>query len=116
MSDKLVAATVTIGNNPLLSDRVAGVGLAPLRFDRCFVRKASYTAEASMLKKALLFGVVALASVGTALAQGKAQLIIESWRNDDLKVWRNTIIPAFTKKHPDIAPNFEIVVAPALND
>src|SRR5258708_35288416 len=81
---------------------VAGVALAPLRFDRCFVRKASYTAETPMLKKALLFGVLALASVGTALAQGKAQLIIESWRNDDLKVWRDTIIPAFTKKHPDI--------------
>ena len=35
-------------------------------------------------------------------AQGKVQLIIESWRNDDLKIWRDSIIPAFTKKHPDI--------------
>jgi len=59
-----------------------------------------------MLKKALLLGVVALASVGTALAEGKVQLIIESWRNDDLKVWRDTIIPAFTKKHPEIAVVF----------
>jgi raffinose/stachyose/melibiose transport system substrate-binding protein len=46
--------------------------------------------------------------VGQVLAQGKAQLTIESWRNDDLKVWRDTIIPAFTKKHP----NIEIVFAP----
>src|SRR5260221_4066788 len=68
-----------------------------------------------MLKKALLFGVLALASVGTALAQGKAQLIIESWRNDDLKVWRDTIIPAFTKKHPDIAVVFSPIAPTEYN-
>jgi raffinose/stachyose/melibiose transport system substrate-binding protein len=55
-----------------------------------------------------LLGLLALASAGQALAQGKVQLTIESWRNDDLKIWRDTIIPAFTKKNP----NIEIVFAP----
>src|ERR1700730_3025117 len=55
-----------------------------------------------------LLGVLALASAGQALAQGKIQLTIESWRNDDLKIWRDTIIPAFTKKNS----NIEIVFAP----
>ncbi|HXO96190.1 MAG TPA: extracellular solute-binding protein, partial [Chthoniobacterales bacterium] len=61
-----------------------------------------------MLKKAFLLGVVALAGVGMVRAEDKVQLVVESWRNDDLKVWRDTIIPAFTKKHPNIA----IVFAP----
>jgi len=56
-----------------------------------------------MLKKAFLLGVVALAGVGMVRAEDKVQLVVESWRNDDLKVWRDTIIPAFTKKHPNIA-------------
>ena len=63
-----------------------------------------------MLKRFAVFllGILALASAGQALAQGKIQLTIESWRNDDLKIWRDTIIPAFTKKNP----NIEIVFAP----
>src|SRR5215468_6436525 len=63
-----------------------------------------------MFKKfaTFLLVILALASVGQALAQGKVQLTIESWRNDDLKIWRDTIIPTFTKKNP----NIEIVFAP----
>jgi raffinose/stachyose/melibiose transport system substrate-binding protein len=49
-----------------------------------------------------LLGLVCLASVGGVWAQGKVQLTIESWRNDDLKIWRDTILPAFMKNHPDI--------------
>jgi raffinose/stachyose/melibiose transport system substrate-binding protein len=49
-----------------------------------------------------LLGLVSLAGVGSVWAQGKAQLTIESWRNDDLKIWRDTILPAFAKKHPEI--------------
>src|SRR5215471_17512623 len=56
----------------------------------------------------LLLVILVLASMGHAIAQGKVQLTIESWRNDDLKIWRDTIIPAFTKKNP----NIEIVFAP----
>lgn len=40
-----------------------------------------------------------------ALAQS---LVIESWRNDDLAIWRDTIIPAFNAQSPDI----EVVFAP----
>jgi raffinose/stachyose/melibiose transport system substrate-binding protein len=55
-----------------------------------------------------LLGILALACTGQALAQGKIRLTIESWRNDDLKIWRDPLIPAFAKKNPDI----EIVLAP----
>ena len=61
-----------------------------------------------MCKKLIWLGLLALTAFGNYSAQGKTQLIIESWRNDDLKIWRDTIIPAFTKKHPDI----EIVFSP----
>ncbi|MDR7124298.1 ABC transporter substrate-binding protein [Pseudotabrizicola sp. 4114] len=37
---------------------------------------------------------------GPALAQ--TTLTIESWRNDDLLIWQDTIIPAFNAQHPDI--------------
>lgn len=30
------------------------------------------------------------------------KLTIESWRNDDAKIWNDVIIPAFKKSHPDI--------------
>src|ERR1700721_2632480 len=53
-----------------------------------------------------LFGLAFLAGVGSVWAEGKAQLTIESWRNDDLKIWRDTIIPAFVKKHPEIGVVF----------
>jgi len=53
-----------------------------------------------------LFGLALLAGVGSVWAEGKAQLTIESWRNDDLKIWRDTIIPAFVKKHPEIGVVF----------
>ncbi|AEG94109.1 candidate ABC type sugar transport system, periplasmic component [Ramlibacter tataouinensis TTB310] len=33
-------------------------------------------------------------------------LTIESWRNDDLAIWRDQIIPAFEKQHPDIKVRF----------
>jgi raffinose/stachyose/melibiose transport system substrate-binding protein len=55
-----------------------------------------------------LLGLLLFASIGQVMAQGKVQLTIESWRNDDLKIWRDTIIPAFTKKNP----NIEVVFAP----
>lgn len=47
----------------------------------------------------------------TALTVGQASaetvtLTIESWRNDDLAIWQQTIIPAFEAKHPEIKLNF----------
>jgi raffinose/stachyose/melibiose transport system substrate-binding protein len=34
-------------------------------------------------------------------------LIIESWRNDDLPIWRDVIIPAFNERYPDIRVEFQ---------
>jgi raffinose/stachyose/melibiose transport system substrate-binding protein len=46
----------------------------------------------------------------TAVADvGPAKLTIESWRNDDLKIWEDQLIPAFNKHYPDI----EVIFAPA---
>ena len=44
---------------------------------------------------------------GPALAQ--TTLTIESWRNDDLTIWQDTIIPAFNAQHPD----FTVVFSPS---
>ncbi|MCM2502646.1 ABC transporter substrate-binding protein [Aureimonas altamirensis] len=44
--------------------------------------------------------LAALGLSGPALAQ--TTLTIESWRNDDLPVWQEKIIPAFEAKHPEI--------------
>ncbi|MFO1351179.1 MAG: ABC transporter substrate-binding protein [Gammaproteobacteria bacterium] len=35
------------------------------------------------------------------------ELVIESWRNDDIDIWNGTIIPAFSKAHPDIKVKFQ---------
>ena len=49
---------------------------------------------------ALVFGAVACVG-GAAMAADKT-LTIESWRNDDIDIWTDKIIPAFNKKYPDI--------------
>ena len=46
--------------------------------------------------------------LGSATGQ-KSKLVIESWRNDDLKTWQTQIIPAFNKTYPDI----EVIFAPS---
>ena len=55
------------------------------------------------LKLALL-GTTLLAAA-TAQAED-VTLNIESWRNDDLPIWQETIIPAFEARHPGIKLNF----------
>jgi raffinose/stachyose/melibiose transport system substrate-binding protein len=46
----------------------------------------------------------------TVTASGeKVTLTIESWRNDDLQIWEDTIIPAFEAANPDI----DVVFAPS---
>ena len=42
---------------------------------------------------------------GTAVAED-VTLTIESWRNDDLAIWQDKIIPAFEAAHPGIKLNF----------
>ena len=59
-----------------------------------------------MKQSALTFSLtLGLALLGLASAQ-KTSLTIESWRNDDLKIWRDSIIPAFEKKYPNITVTF----------
>jgi len=43
-----------------------------------------------------------------AAVEENATLVIESWRNDDLAIWEDVIIPAFNAHYPDI----EVVFAP----
>ena len=50
-------------------------------------------------------GAAILASASPAFAQ--TTLTIESWRNDDLQIWNEKIIPAFQKAHPDIKVVFQ---------
>ncbi|MBL4787030.1 MAG: carbohydrate ABC transporter substrate-binding protein [Cohaesibacteraceae bacterium] len=42
----------------------------------------------------------------TALQAQAGELIIESWRTDDLSIWQDQIIPAFNKVHPNIKVTF----------
>lgn len=55
--------------------------------------------------KLTLLGSTLLASAGGALAQ-EVTLTVESWRNDDLQIWQEKIIPAFEAKNPGIKINF----------
>src|SRR5262245_25046153 len=50
----------------------------------------------------------AAAAPTTAATGEKVTLTIESWRNDDLKIWSDSIIPAFEAKNP----NIHVVFAP----
>ena len=54
---------------------------------------------------------LSLALMGTALTMTSAAaqdvtLTIESWRNDDLTLWQDKIIPAFEAEHPGIKVQF----------
>jgi len=54
-------------------------------------------------KSLLIAAAMGVAGSGLATA---ADLTIESWRNDDLTIWQDKIIPAFEAKHPDIKVTF----------
>ena len=58
------------------------------------------------MKKTTL-GLALLASTMlVGVAQAETTLIIESWRNDDLTLWQDKIIPAFEAANPDIKVKF----------
>jgi len=57
---------------------------------------------------ALLLGTSMLTMTGAAFAQDKT-ITIESWRNDDLPIWNEKLIPAFEKANPGI----KVVFAPS---
>lgn len=56
----------------------------------------------------LILVLVAALVPSSTLAQDKVTITIESWRNDDLPIWEDVIIPAFNAQYPDI----EVVFAP----
>ena len=59
------------------------------------------------MEKSKLIGAMLASTLiaGTATAQD-VTLTIESWRNDDLAIWQDKIIPAFEAEHPGIKLNF----------
>ena len=59
--------------------------------------------KTATIKGALLASTL-LAATGAAAQD--AELIIESWRNDDLAIWQDKIIPAFEAEHPGIKVKF----------
>ncbi|WP_136439519.1 ABC transporter substrate-binding protein [Pacificoceanicola onchidii] len=59
-----------------------------------------------MKRNTLTLALATTALVATSAFAQDATLTIESWRNDDLKLWQTEIIPAFEAKHPGIKVNF----------
>ena len=55
--------------------------------------------------KGLLLASSILGTAGLAHAED-VTLTIESWRNDDLAIWQEKIIPAFEASHPGIRVTF----------
>ena len=58
------------------------------------------------MKKIILGGFAATLMLGASTAAYAVDLTIESWRNDDLTIWQDTILPAFMASHPDINVTF----------
>jgi len=60
-----------------------------------------------MRKTTLVNAMLATAFIaGPAAAVEDVTLVIESWRNDDLAIWQDKIIPAFESGHPGIKLKF----------
>jgi len=62
----------------------------------------------TLTRKLATLSLSILAATASAQALSANKLVIESWRNDDTKIWNDIIIPAFNKQHPDI----EVVFSP----
>ncbi|MGR3635741.1 MAG: ABC transporter substrate-binding protein [Shimia sp.] len=59
-----------------------------------------------MTHKILKMALASTALVATTAYAEDATLIIESWRNDDLALWQEKIIPAFEAENPGIKVKF----------
>lgn len=59
-----------------------------------------------MKQHILSLALASTALVATHAAAEDVTLTIESWRNDDLALWQEKIIPAFEAKHPGIKLRF----------
>ncbi len=55
-----------------------------------------------MNRKTLSLALLSTTLVATSAYAQDATLTIESWRNDDLALWQDKIIPAFEAEHPGI--------------
>ncbi|MCW6510698.1 ABC transporter substrate-binding protein [Lichenifustis flavocetrariae] len=60
----------------------------------------------TMITAWAMAGSALVAAAAPALA-ADATLKIESWRNDDLQIWQEKIIPDFEKSHPGIKVTFQ---------
>lgn len=65
----------------------------------------------TFLSSLMVLVFLLLMSLSVAVAQDDVSgtLLIESWRNDDLTIWQDTIIPAFNAHYP----NIEVTFAPS---
>lgn len=59
-----------------------------------------------MKRKFALASIVALVAGMHCAQAAPVVLTIESWRSEDLAIWRDKIIPVFEKAHPDIKVRF----------
>jgi len=59
-----------------------------------------------MKRKTLSLALMSTALVASGALAQDATLTIESWRNDDLALWQDKIIPAFEAEHPGIKDVF----------
>jgi raffinose/stachyose/melibiose transport system substrate-binding protein len=62
-----------------------------------------------LIVASLLLVALSLSPAQLVFAQSEDALVIESWRNDDLTIWQDVIIPAFNEQYPDI----EVVFSPS---
>ncbi|MHA6265811.1 ABC transporter substrate-binding protein [uncultured Aliiroseovarius sp.] len=59
-----------------------------------------------MKRNLMTLALASSALVATSAYAEDVTLTIESWRNDDLTLWQDKIIPAFEAEHPGIKVNF----------
>jgi raffinose/stachyose/melibiose transport system substrate-binding protein len=60
------------------------------------------------MKSKVLSGAILATTIfgASSVALAEVTISIESWRNDDLKIWQQSIIPAFEAKNPGIKVKF----------
>ena len=59
-----------------------------------------------MTRRHLVAALLAATALGSPAFAQDVNLTIESWRNDDLGIWQDKIIPAFEASHPGITVTF----------
>lgn len=69
------------------------------------MRKAIVLLLAVLVSGALFAG--GAGEVAPTETGDRVTLVIESWRNDDLPIWQDVIIPAFNEEYPDIEVVFQ---------